>query len=93
MEAHPSSGQSTIDIDVSMRLHSHDCKRLKQQRQRRLAARKTGIEEGDARDDQPDQECHYDEVEVMELKSLVLSVDILDIRVAAIGLRLVEFRL
>lgn len=74
-------------------VHSHDCQRLEQKRQRRLATCKTGVQERDSRNDEPDQERHDDQVEVVELESLVLSVDILNVGIAAVGLRLVKFRL
>ena len=78
---------------MDLHLHSHDCERLEQKRQSRLAASKTCIQKSDTGDDEPDQERHHNQVQVVELKSLVLSVDILDVRVAAIRLRLVEFGL
>jgi hypothetical protein len=71
--------------------HSHNSERLEQHRQGRLAAGKTRVQEADTRNDQEDEEGHDHQVDVMELQSSVLSVNILDVRVAAIGLRWVKF--
>ena len=82
-----------LDQIEAFDLHSHDGKRLEQKGQCRLAACKTGVQECDTGNDEPNQEGHYDQIKVVEFKSRVLSVDILNVGVAAIGLRLIEFRL
>lgn len=74
-------------------LHSHNCEGLKQKRQSRLATCQTCIQERDTRNNEPDQERHYNEVEIVKLKSLILSVDIFDIGIAAIGLRFIKLGL
>jgi hypothetical protein len=74
-------------------VHAAHSERLKQHRQRRLASRKTSVQESDTRNDDPYQVGHDHHVDIVELKSLVLGVDIFKIRVTAIGLRVVELGL
>jgi hypothetical protein len=74
-------------------VHAAYGERLEQHGQRRLASRKTSVQESDTRDDDPYQVGHDHHVDVVELQSLVLGVDILKIRVTAIGLRVVELGL
>jgi hypothetical protein len=74
-------------------VHAAHSERLKQHGQRRLASRKTSVQESDTRDDDPYQVGHDHHVDVVELKSLVLGIDIFKIRIPAIGLRVVELGL
>lgn len=78
------------EIDEIVYLHSHDSKRLEQQGQSRSATGKTRVQKADTRDDEPYKEGHDHEIDVVKLQSLVLSIDIFKIGVAAIRLCLVE---
>lgn len=73
--------------------HRCDHKTLEEQRQTALAARKTSIEQSDARDDEPDEKSANNEVDVVEFDTGVLRIDIDFQRVTAPGLGRVELRL
>jgi hypothetical protein len=71
-------------------IHSHNSHRLEQHSQCRLSPRKTRVEETDTRDDEPYKIRHDHQVDVMELQTLVLEIDIFYIRISSITFRLVK---
>lgn len=79
LEADPAFDQQTdlFHLLHPVYLHSSDCERLKQQGERRLAARQTTVKETDTGDDEPDEEATDYQIDVVELEAGILGVDIL----------------